>query len=195
MIVPPSRPIPPKITERQVPCDELEPLCRGSFPVRRHVARLSRDSRLLAARWLTPRRLLRRAPTSQGYVTLNRIQSIVYPTAYKTNENMLVCAPTGAGKTDVAMLSILRTLSQHLLPPMPGSRTPDVPRIAKDQFKIIYVAPMKALAAEVVRKFGKRLAWIGIQVRELTGASPLPFSRRRERHEADQDVLTSAARR
>jgi antiviral helicase SLH1 len=83
---------------------------------------------------------------------------------------MLVCAPTGAGKTDVAMLSILRVLSQHLLPPIAGSRTPDVPRIAKDDFKIIYVAPMKALAAEVVRKFGKRLAWIGIQVRELTGS-------------------------
>lgn len=27
----------------------------------------------------------------QGYRSLNRIQSIVYPTAYKTNENMLVC--------------------------------------------------------------------------------------------------------
>lgn len=27
----------------------------------------------------------------QGYVTLNRIQSIVYPTAYKTNENLLIC--------------------------------------------------------------------------------------------------------
>lgn len=88
---------------------------------------------------------------------------------------MLVCAPTGAGKTDVAMLSILRVLSQHLLPPIAGSRTPDVPRIAKDDFKIIYVAPMKALAAEVVRKFGKRLAWIGIQVRELTGASRLAY--------------------
>ncbi|KAG8680162.1 hypothetical protein FRC08_016498, partial [Ceratobasidium sp. 394] len=31
-----------------------------------------------------------------GYKSLNRIQSIVYPTAYTTNENMLVCAPTGA---------------------------------------------------------------------------------------------------
>ncbi len=28
---------------------------------------------------------------------LNRIQSIVCDTAYRTNENMLVCAPTGAG--------------------------------------------------------------------------------------------------
>ena len=27
----------------------------------------------------------------QGYTSLNRIQSIVYPTAYQSNENMLVC--------------------------------------------------------------------------------------------------------
>src|SRR6266403_3156629 len=30
-------------------------------------------------------------------------------------------------------------------------------------------APMKALAAEVVRKFTKRLQWLAIRVRELTG--------------------------
>jgi hypothetical protein len=34
--------------------------------------------------------------TFQGYKTLNRIQSLVYPVAYNTNENMLICAPTGA---------------------------------------------------------------------------------------------------
>ena len=32
----------------------------------------------------------------KGYDTLNRVQSIVYPIAYQTNENLLVCAPTGA---------------------------------------------------------------------------------------------------
>ena len=35
--------------------------------------------------------------------------------------------------------------------------------------QIVYVAPMKALAAEMVRNFGKRLAPLGITVRELTG--------------------------
>ena len=35
--------------------------------------------------------------------------------------------------------------------------------------QIIYVAPMKALAAEMVQNFGKRLASLGISVRELTG--------------------------
>lgn len=34
--------------------------------------------------------------TFKGYKTLNRMQSLVYPVAYKTNENMLICAPTGA---------------------------------------------------------------------------------------------------
>ncbi|EUC57708.1 activating signal cointegrator 1 complex subunit 3, putative [Rhizoctonia solani AG-3 Rhs1AP] len=102
-----------------------------------------------------------------GYQSLNRIQSIVYPTAYSTNENMLICAPTGAGKTDVAMLTILRVIDQHL-------SSKDNPQqlaslIRRKDFKIIYVAPMKALAAEIVRKLGKRLAWLDIKVRELTG--------------------------
>ena len=30
-----------------------------------------------------------------GYKTLNRIQSRIFHTAFSSNENMLVCAPTG----------------------------------------------------------------------------------------------------
>ena len=36
-------------------------------------------------------------------------------------------------------------------------------------FKIIYVAPMKALAAEMVENFSRRLSSLGLQVKELTG--------------------------
>ena len=36
-------------------------------------------------------------------------------------------------------------------------------------FKFVYVAPMKALAAEMTAGFGKRLEPLGITVRELTG--------------------------
>lgn len=32
----------------------------------------------------------------------------VYHSAYRTSENLLVCAPTGAGKTNVAMLTLLQ---------------------------------------------------------------------------------------
>ena len=34
--------------------------------------------------------------TFRGYTTLNRMQSLAYHVAYKTSENMLICAPTGA---------------------------------------------------------------------------------------------------
>lgn len=47
------------------------------------------------------------------------------------------------------------------------SEAPKLPPPAS--FKIVYVAPLKALAAEVTLKFAKRLSWAGIKVRELTG--------------------------
>jgi antiviral helicase SLH1 len=67
------------------------------------------------------------------------------------------------------MLTILHTIAMNCVP-----RPSEVPRsdqfvCMKDDFKIVYVAPMKALASEVVEKMGKRLSWLGIQVRELTG--------------------------
>ncbi|KAH8310481.1 hypothetical protein KR044_001580 [Drosophila immigrans] len=90
---------------------------------------------------------------------LNRIQSVVYPVAYHSNENLLVCAPTGAGKTNVAMLTIVHTIRCHL----------EQGLINRDQFKIVYIAPMKALASEMVENFSKRLRALQISVRELTG--------------------------
>ncbi|KAL8790764.1 MAG: hypothetical protein Q9213_000388 [Squamulea squamosa] len=107
--------------------------------------------------------------TFKGYKALNRMQSLVYPVAYRTNENMLICAPTGAGKTDVAMLAILNAISHNVVPnPI---EEPDATNftVKLEDFKIVYVAPMKALAAEITEKLAKRLAWLNIEVRELTG--------------------------
>ena len=41
------------------------------------------------------------------------------------------------------------------------------------KFKIVYIAPMKALVAEQVLNFQKRLEPYGIKVAELTGDSTL----------------------
>ena len=49
-------------------------------------------------------------PAFAGMKSLNRVQSQVYETAMLSPENMLLCAPTGAGKTNVAMLTILHEL-------------------------------------------------------------------------------------
>lgn len=98
-------------------------------------------------------------------VSLNRMQSIVFPCAFSTSENMLVCAPTGAGKTNVAMMSILRCLSSVY---RPSSGTFDT-----SELKMVYVAPMKALVQEVVLTFSKRLEPLGISVAELSGDASL----------------------
>ncbi|OQV03667.1 Helicase conserved domain-containing protein isoform 2 [Cladophialophora immunda] len=107
--------------------------------------------------------------TFKSYKSLNRMQSLLYPVAYTTAENMLICAPTGAGKTDAAMLTILQAISKNVIPNPIEEPTATEFIVMADDFKIVYVAPMKALAAEVTEKLGKRLAWLGIQVRELTG--------------------------
>lgn len=95
----------------------------------------------------------------RGYKSLNRIQSRIFQTTYNTNENILVCAPTGAGKTNIAMIAVLHEIGQHFKDGY----------LHKDEFKIVYVAPMKALAAEVTSTFGKRLAPLNMIVKELTG--------------------------
>ncbi|KAJ8523515.1 hypothetical protein ONZ45_g38 [Pleurotus djamor] len=71
------------------------------------------------------------------------------------------------GKTNVAMLSILRVLDQHRLKTDPNASIHST--IQRKKFKIIYVAPMKALASEIVRNLSRRLKWLSIEVRELTG--------------------------
>ncbi|CAG9467191.1 unnamed protein product [Pedinophyceae sp. YPF-701] len=95
----------------------------------------------------------------EGYKTLNRIQSRIFSTAYTTNQNMLVCAPTGAGKTNIAMLTVLHEVAQNMVNGV----------VQRGAFKVVYVAPMKALAGEVTAAFSKRLQGLGLVVRELTG--------------------------
>ncbi|UZJ56561.1 hypothetical protein CBS101457_005881 [Exobasidium rhododendri] len=139
VIIPPPKQLPLRGKERLIPIQEMDLLAKGAFP---------------------------------GYSSLNRLQSAVYPLGYNSNENLLVCAPTGAGKTDVAMLTVLRTIKMHArnLDPSLGSGSgADHFGIRYDDFKIIYVAPMKALASEIVAKFSKRLRYLGVKVRELTG--------------------------
>ncbi|KFM69174.1 U5 small nuclear ribonucleoprotein helicase, partial [Stegodyphus mimosarum] len=96
----------------------------------------------------------------EGYKSLNRIQSRLCKTALETDENLLLCAPTGAGKTNVALLCMMREIGKHIN--SDGT-------INADEFKIIYIAPMRSLVQEMVGNFSKRLKSYNIQVSELTG--------------------------
>jgi activating signal cointegrator complex subunit 3 len=108
-------------------------------------------------------------PVLRGVETLNRLQSAVYPAAFRSSENLLVCAPTGAGKTNVALLTIMQELVA-------------VKERRQADFKVVYVAPMKALAAEVVDKFGSRLRPLGLRVKEFTGDMSLTRRETLETH-------------
>ncbi|CAN8067460.1 unnamed protein product [Agarophyton chilense] len=103
-------------------------------------------------------------PAFSNTQQLNRMQSQVYPCAFESDENMLLCAPTGAGKTNVAVLTILRCLANTI----PAGDT-SIANANVESFKVVYVAPMKALVAEVVHNLSKRLDSLGLEVRELTG--------------------------
>ena len=100
----------------------------------------------------------------QGFGTskeLNRVQTKCFPTAFNDDGNMLICAPTGSGKTNVAMLAMLREIGKN--------RNPETGEIMLDDFKVVYIAPLKALVQEQVGNFGKRLEPYGVKVSELTG--------------------------
>lgn len=117
-------------------------------------------------------------PAFKGMTQLNRVQSKVYETALFTAENLLLCAPTGAGKTNVAMLTILQQIALN--------RNKDG-TFSNNGYKIVYVAPMKALVAEVVGNLSNRLEHYGIQVKELSGDQTLT----RQQIEETQIIVTT----
>ncbi|KAK8671368.1 hypothetical protein V6N13_037964 [Hibiscus sabdariffa] len=117
-------------------------------------------------------------PAFKGMQQLNRVQSRVYETALFSADNILLCAPTGAGKTNVAVLTILQQLALNM--DSDGS-------INHSDYKIVYVAPMKALVAEVVGNLSHRLEAYGVTVRELSGDQTLT----RQQIEETQIIVTT----
>lgn len=117
-------------------------------------------------------------PAFSGMQQLNRVQSKVYNTALYTADNILLCAPTGAGKTNVAVLTILQQLAFN--------RNPDG-TFNHGNYKIVYVAPMKALVAEVVGNLSNRLKDYQVNVKELSGDQSLS----RQEIEETQIIVTT----
>lgn len=95
-----------------------------------------------------------------GIRALNRVQSKMVHAALYGSENLLLCAPTGAGKTNVALLCMLKQLTECQR---------DDGSFDLDSMKIVYIAPMKALVQECVLTFGEKLAPFGVTVKELSG--------------------------
>ncbi|KAI5604769.1 hypothetical protein BDE02_01G309700 [Populus trichocarpa] len=110
----------------------------------------------------------------------NSLQSECFPVCYHSDENMVISAPTGSGKTVLFELCILRLLSRFIS----EGRFVHV----KGMLKTIYIAPSKALVQEKLRDWTQKFGSLGINCLELTGDNE--FYNTRTIQEADIILTT-----
>jgi ATP-dependent DNA helicase HFM1/MER3 len=87
------------------------------------------------------------------YPLFNAVQSKCFQSVYRTNDNVVISAPTGSGKTAILELAICKL----------------VENFGTEEFKIVYQAPTKALCAERVRDWQKKFSQMNLPCAELTG--------------------------
>ena len=87
------------------------------------------------------------------YELFNAAQSKCFAPIYRTDDNVIVSAPTGSGKTALLELAICKVVKDH----------------SSEQFKIVYQAPTKSLCSERMRDWEKKFAHLNLTCAELTG--------------------------
>ncbi|KAI0133699.1 hypothetical protein BJ170DRAFT_729047 [Xylariales sp. AK1849] len=87
------------------------------------------------------------------YKLFNAVQSKCFPLVYGSNDNVVISAPTGSGKTAILELAICKLITT------PGG----------ENFKIVYQAPTKSLCSERARDWEKKFSHLNLRCAELTG--------------------------
>ena len=90
------------------------------------------------------------------FPVFNAIQSKLFRIGFGSDENLVLSAPTGSGKTVIMELAICRLVSVH--------RSAD--------FKIVYQAPTKSLCSERFQDWNQKFTNLGLKCAELTGDTP-----------------------
>ncbi|KGO73307.1 Helicase, C-terminal [Penicillium italicum] len=83
----------------------------------------------------------------------NAIQSKSFHSVYNSNDNIVLSAPTGSGKTVVMELAICRLLNT----------------LKDERFKVVYQAPTKSLCSERFRDWHSKFSCLNLKCAELTG--------------------------
>jgi hypothetical protein len=79
---------------------------------------------------------------NKSFLYFNPIQTQIFYSVYNSDENLLVGAPTGSGKTVVAELAILRLFAKT------------------SEGKVIYIAPLKSLSKERVKDWKQKFSFL-----------------------------------
>ncbi|PWY88402.1 DEAD/DEAH box DNA helicase [Aspergillus heteromorphus CBS 117.55] len=87
------------------------------------------------------------------FPVFNAVQSKCFHSVYKTDNNIVLAAPTGSGKTVIMELAICRLVNC----------------LKDEQFKVVYQAPTKSLCSEKFRDWTRKFHTLGLQCTELTG--------------------------
>ncbi|KAK0710243.1 hypothetical protein B0T26DRAFT_743356 [Lasiosphaeria miniovina] len=87
------------------------------------------------------------------YEFFNAVQSKCFDAVYGGNDNVVVAAPTGSGKTAILELAICKVALDR----------------GNENFKIVYQAPTKALCFERAREWEKKFSHMNFKCAELTG--------------------------
>lgn len=87
------------------------------------------------------------------FALFNAVQSKCFAAAFKTDDNIVLSAPTGSGKTAIMELAICRLMYS----------------IRGKEFKIVYQAPTKALCSERCNDWQAKFGSLDLQCAELTG--------------------------
>ncbi|RKF59431.1 ATP-dependent DNA helicase MER3 [Erysiphe neolycopersici] len=87
------------------------------------------------------------------YELFNAVQSKCFGTIHNTDDNLVVSAPTGSGKTALLELAICRLIES----------------CPSEQYKIVYLAPTKSLCSQRVRDWQKKFSHLNLPCAELTG--------------------------
>ncbi|KAK8045604.1 meiotic helicase, partial [Apiospora rasikravindrae] len=96
------------------------------------------------------------------YQLFNAVQSKSFPLAYGSNDNIVISAPTGSGKTAVLEMAICKL----------------VMTTGGENFKIVYQAPTKSLCSERARDWEKKFSHLSLHCAELTGDTSHAQTRR-----------------